>query len=100
MAPMSAEFVTVFLALLFDGFEVVKHRPSVISNDADAGQCSGIVLDADCFVIRNLKTFHEGPDVFYCSGFVMKAMVGPGILIAIGSDTDNAEFTCFTSDNV
>ena len=95
MAPRSAELVTVFLTLLFDGLQVIQHRPPIISNDADAGHCSCIVLDADCLVSGDLKAFHEGPDIFYCSGFVMEALVGPGCLIAIGTDADNAEFAGF-----
>ena len=95
MAPRSAELVTVFLALLFDGHQVIQHRPPIIGNDADAWHCGGIVLDADCLVSGDLQAFHEGPDNFYCSGLVMEAVVGPGSLIAIGTDADNAEFAGF-----
>ena len=62
---------------------------------ADGGQCGGIVLDADCFVIGDLQAFNEGPDIFYCSGFVMEAFVRPGCLIAIGPEADNVEFAGF-----
>ena len=92
---MSAELVIVFLTLLFDGLQVIQHRPPIIGNDADAGHCGGIVLDTDCLVSGDLQAFHEGPDIFYCSGLVMEALVGPGCLIAIGIDADNNEFACF-----
>ena len=95
MAPRSTELVTVFLALVFDGLQVIQHRPSVISNDADAGHCSSIVLDADCLVSGDLQAFHEGPDVFYRSGLVTEALVRPGCLVAIGADADNTKFAGF-----